>query len=70
MRDSSGSGGDEFIVVHRFMLQDLELKGIPLLLYARVYGFCRSGIHVLRKPASSSASSEHDPRSSSVRQTS
>lgn len=43
MKDSSRSGGDEFIVVHRFMLQDLGLKGIPLLLYARIYGFCRSG---------------------------
>lgn len=43
MKDSSRSGGDEFIVVHRFMLRDLGLKGIPLLLYARIYGFCRSG---------------------------
>jgi hypothetical protein len=43
MKDSSGSGDDEFIVVHRFMLRDLQLKGIPLLLYARIYGFCRSG---------------------------
>jgi hypothetical protein len=43
MKDSSRNGDDEFIVVHRFMLRDLELKGIPLLLYARVYGFCRSG---------------------------
>lgn len=43
MKDSSRTGDDEFIVVHRFMLRDLELKGIPLLLYARVYGFCCSG---------------------------
>lgn len=43
MKDSSRGGDDEFIVVHRFMLRDLQLKGIPLLLYARIYGFCRSG---------------------------
>ncbi|MGN0034892.1 MAG: hypothetical protein ACI364_04120 [Coriobacteriales bacterium] len=43
MKDSSRTDDDEFIIVHRFMLRDLELKGLPLLLYARVYGFCCSG---------------------------
>lgn len=31
---------DEFVVVHRFMIEELGLKGATLLVYARVYGFC------------------------------
>lgn len=63
MRDSSGSGGDEFIVVHRFMLQDLELKGIPLLLYARVYGFCRSGFTYYESRPAAARALNTTPRS-------
>jgi hypothetical protein len=43
MAQSSRSGDDEFIIVYRFKLRELGLKGVPLLLYARIYGFCRSG---------------------------
>lgn len=63
MRDSSRSGDDEFIVVYRFMLRDLKLKGIPLLLYARVYGFHRSGLtYYESRPAAARALST-TPRS-------
>lgn len=31
---------DEFVVVHRFMIEELGLKGAALLVYARIYGFC------------------------------
>lgn len=34
---------DEFVVVHRFMIEELGLKGAALLVYARIYGFCSSG---------------------------
>ncbi len=30
-----------FVVVYRFMWDYLGLTGIPLLLYARIFGFCR-----------------------------
>lgn len=30
-----------FVVVYRFMWDYLGLSGIPLLLYARIFGFCR-----------------------------
>ncbi|WP_283169982.1 hypothetical protein [Curtanaerobium respiraculi] len=39
MMASDGSK-DEFVVVHRFMIKELGLKGATLLVYARVYGFC------------------------------
>ncbi|EHF02620.1 hypothetical protein HMPREF1008_00265 [Olsenella sp. oral taxon 809 str. F0356] len=29
----------EFIVLHRFMMKELGLSGVPLLVYARIYGF-------------------------------
>lgn len=29
----------EFVAVSRFMMTDLELTGIPLLVYARIFGF-------------------------------
>lgn len=39
-----GSPGDraspgEFIVLHQFMMKELGLSGVPLLVYARIYGF-------------------------------
>ena len=39
-----GSAGDraspgEFIVLHQFMMKELGLSGVPLLVYARIYGF-------------------------------
>lgn len=33
----------EFVVAHRFMWRDLGLSGVTLLVYARIYGFCRDG---------------------------
>ena len=31
---------DTYLVIHDFMLRNLNLKGVSLLLYARIYGFC------------------------------
>lgn len=36
-------GEDEFVVAHRFMWRDHGLSGVTLLVYARIYGFCRDG---------------------------
>ena len=40
---TSGGSRDEFVVVHRFMIEELGLRGAALLVYARIYGFCRAG---------------------------
>ena len=40
---TSGGSRDEFVVVHRFMIEELGLSGAALLVYARIYGFCRAG---------------------------
>ena len=38
------AGGEEgFIVIRRFMIKQLKLQGVPLLLYARIYGFTVGG---------------------------
>lgn len=38
------AGGEEgFIVIRRFMIKRLKLQGVPLLLYARIYGFTVGG---------------------------
>ena len=37
---TSGGSRDEFVVVHRFMIEELGLRGAALLVYARIYGFC------------------------------
>ena len=34
---------DEFVVAHRFMWRDHGLSGVTLLVYARIYGFCKDG---------------------------
>lgn len=39
---ASGGSRDEFVVVHRFMIEELGLKGATLLVYARIYGFCET----------------------------
>ena len=39
---TNGGSGDEFVVVHRFMIEELGLKGATLLVYARIYGFCET----------------------------
>lgn len=39
---TGGGSGDEFVVVHRFMIEELGLKGATLLVYARIYGFCET----------------------------
>ena len=39
---TSGGSRDEFVVVHRFMIEELGLKGATLLVYARIYGFCET----------------------------
>lgn len=37
---ANGDSRDEFVVVHRFMIEELGLRGAALLVYARIYGFC------------------------------
>ena len=48
----SGSGerddGDAFLIVRPFMWRELGLKGVQLLVFARVYGFCAGGGIYLR----------------------
>lgn len=34
---------DAFLVIHPFMWRELGLKGTQLLVFARVYGFCKGG---------------------------
>ena len=34
---------DGFVVIHEFMWKDLGLSGVALLVFARVFGFCRHG---------------------------
>jgi hypothetical protein len=63
MAQSSRSSDDEFIIVYRFMLQELGLKGVPLLLYARIYGFCRSGGSYYESRAAAAAALGTTPRS-------
>ena len=37
---ANGDSRDEFVVVQRFMIEELGLRGAALLVYARIYGFC------------------------------
>lgn len=37
------SGEESFIVIRGFMIRKLKLQGVPLLLYARIYGFTVGG---------------------------
>lgn len=39
--DRDGDGA--FLIVHPFMWRELGLKGVQLLVFARVYGFCKGG---------------------------
>lgn len=41
--DEENARGKEFVIAHRFMWRDLSLSGVTLLVYARIYGFCRDG---------------------------
>ena len=34
---------DAFLIIHPFMWRELGLKGTQLLVFARVYGFCKGG---------------------------
>lgn len=42
-RRTRGRTEDEFVVAHRFMWRDHGLSGVTLMVYARIYGFCRDG---------------------------
>lgn len=35
--------GDAFLILHPFMWRGLGLKGTSLLVFARIYGFCKDG---------------------------
>lgn len=41
--EESASRDDGFIIVRPFMLHELGLKGTQLLVFARIYGFCKGG---------------------------
>ena len=41
--DMAGHSEEAFIIVRQFMTRGLCLSGLPLLVYARIYGFCGSG---------------------------
>ena len=38
-----GPSPREFTAVRHFMMADLGLSGLPLLVYARIFGFCDAG---------------------------
>lgn len=38
-----GPSPREFTAVRHFMMADLGLSGLPLLVYARIFGFCNAG---------------------------
>ncbi len=38
-----GPSPREFTAVRHFMMADLGLSGLPLLVYARIFGFCDGG---------------------------
>ena len=35
--------GDAFLILRLFMWKELGLRGTALLMFARIYGFCRDG---------------------------
>lgn len=41
--ETDTSSRDAFLIIHPFMWRELGLKGIQLLVFARVYGFCKGG---------------------------
>lgn len=42
---------EEFVILHRFMMNELGLSGVPLLVYARIYGFASSGLDFFESKA-------------------
>lgn len=42
-RGRDGPSPREFATVRHFMMADLGLSGLPLLVYARIFGFCDAG---------------------------
>ena len=42
-RGCDGPSPREFTAVRHFMMADLGLSGLPLLVYARIFGFCDAG---------------------------
>ena len=42
-RGRDGPSPREFTAVRHFMMADLGLSGLPLLVYARIFGFCDAG---------------------------
>lgn len=50
-RGRDGPGAVEYVAVHGFMMQELGLSGLPLLVYARIYGFNASGLEFYESKA-------------------
>jgi len=49
MKDIKNAGGEraspeEFITLHGFMMKGMGLSGVPLLVFARIYGFNSAGL--------------------------
>ena len=42
-KERDGLSPREFAAVRHFMMADLGLSGLPLLVYARIFGFCDAG---------------------------
>lgn len=40
---SRSPDGEAFLVLHPFMWHDIGLRGAELLVFARIYGFCKNG---------------------------
>lgn len=47
MRETDGFNGgrceDAFLILYPFMWEEFELRGNALLVYSRIYGFCKDG---------------------------
>jgi hypothetical protein len=50
-RGRDGPAYPGYVAVHGFMMQDLGLSGLPLLVYARIYGFNASGLEFYESKA-------------------
>jgi hypothetical protein len=51
IRGRDGPGAVEYVAVHGFMMQELGLAGLPLLVYARIYGFNACGLEFYESKA-------------------
>lgn len=48
-RGRDGPSPREFTVIRHFMMTNLGFSGLPLLVYAHIFGFCDGGMRILRE---------------------